>query len=59
MKRRDVVHTRQLLVAALMLFDAYVVEELGSAEEVASAPRVIATLLAEVAECLGNKLGRL
>jgi hypothetical protein len=54
-KRRDVMRTRQLLVAALMLFDAYLVEELGTDDDVASAPRVIAALLEDVIDRLTAK----
>ena len=49
------VQTRQLLVGAVLLFDAYVVEQLGTEEDVEVAPDVIIALLAAVTERLQKK----
>ena len=53
----DDVQTRQLLVGAVLLYDAYVVERLGTDEDVEIAPDVIIALLAEVTERL-QKIAR-
>lgn len=52
MKRGEIQRGRQLLIAALLLFDAYVVEEVGTREEVESASRIIVALLAEIRDRL-------
>jgi len=53
---KEVLRVRQLLAAALLLFDAYVQEGLGTKNDRDAAAVVISALLAEVREGLQHEL---
>ena len=52
---REIQQLRDLLVAALLLVDGYLVEHVGTREDVTAAPEAIVAILATVADQLRKK----